>query len=285
MTDPKITELSFANQLGELTKLILKHRTELNKQLETKEFSKAKSTIDNIQLLLDIMTHLRTVEETLKQLEFGKTTVSVQVDENIIVRKKRGRKPKSDVTVIDGETPVVVPKKRGRKPKVVVATEGGVVVPAEPKKRGRKPKPKDETPKVYKKRGRKPMPKPEKVAGKRGRKPKSVVVAPYHAQKDYYRPILESLRIAGGSLTGTACLQKVRETMEMHEGDLEIIESTKSPRWMNVAPWARIKLVKCGLMKSDSPRALWEISEKGNEWLDGKLEMSLDDIDKARILQ
>ena len=71
---------------------------------------------------------------------------------------------------------IVIPKKRGRKPKPKILNEE---IQKIPKKRGRKPKPKSdiqETPKIPKKRGRKPKPKLEmnevKIPKKRGRKPK-----------------------------------------------------------------------------------------------------------------
>jgi hypothetical protein len=77
--------------------------------------------------------------------------------EEVIVKKKRGRKPKS-LNVVIGEVIEVVEvpkKKRGRKPKPKVEN----LEPKIPKKRGRKPKPKTEQdllPKIPKKRGRKP---------------------------------------------------------------------------------------------------------------------------------
>jgi len=34
-------------------------------------------------------------------------------------------------------------------------------------------------------------------------------------------------------------------------------------RWRNTAQWARNSMVKEGLLKSNSPRGIWEISEAG----------------------
>jgi hypothetical protein len=39
------------------------------------------------------------------------------------------------------------------------------------------------------------------------------------------------------------------------------------PRWRNAAQWARNSMVRDGLMKSDSPRGVWEISDAGSQWL------------------
>jgi hypothetical protein len=33
--------------------------------------------------------------------------------------------------------------------------------------------------------------------------------------------------------------------------------------WHNAAQWVRLSLVKEGLMKSNSPHGIWELSEKG----------------------
>ena len=35
------------------------------------------------------------------------------------------------------------------------------------------------------------------------------------------------------------------------------------PRWQRAANWARRHMVLDGLLKSDSPRGVWEISEAG----------------------
>jgi len=40
-------------------------------------------------------------------------------------------------------------------------------------------------------------------------------------------------------------------------------------RWRNAAQWARNNMVKEGLLKGDSPRGLWEISERGLAMLKG----------------
>ena len=38
-------------------------------------------------------------------------------------------------------------------------------------------------------------------------------------------------------------------------------------RWRNTAHWARYELVQDGLLKDDSKRGIWEISEKGRQFL------------------
>jgi restriction system protein len=40
-----------------------------------------------------------------------------------------------------------------------------------------------------------------------------------------------------------------------------------SPRWRNTAQWERDTMVKEGLLKSNSPRGVWEITEAGRQAL------------------
>lgn len=40
------------------------------------------------------------------------------------------------------------------------------------------------------------------------------------------------------------------------------------PRWRNAAQWARQAMVEEGLLKADSPRGFWEISESGRKRLE-----------------
>jgi len=50
--------------------------------------------------------------------------------------------------------------------------------------------------------------------------------------------------------------------------DLEPLASDpKTPRWRNAACWARSAMVNEGLLKSDSPRGVWEISAEGRKRL------------------
>lgn len=89
--------------------------------------------------------------------------------------------------------------------------------------------------------------------------------------EELYRiPILESLKELGGKAKIQDVLEKVHSKMKnyLKPIDYESINSDpKSPRWRNTAQWARFKLVQQGLMKNDSPKGIWEISEKGLEYL------------------
>ena len=42
-----------------------------------------------------------------------------------------------------------------------------------------------------------------------------------------------------------------------------LASSPDNLRWRNAAQWARNSMVREGLLKADSPRGVWEISDKG----------------------
>jgi hypothetical protein len=160
------------------------------------------------------------------------------------------------------DVPATTPKKRGRKPKVVVAGEPVAKTAAKPKKLA--------------KRGRK--------KGHKGRGRPVTAVEPHLNQKDYYRPILEILRDNSGSISSSEIMNKISEKLadKMQPGDHEKISKLQVERWAYLVPWARIKLVKAGLMKPTSTRKVWEISDHGSDWLEGKLDLSIGQIDKLR---
>ena len=50
------------------------------------------------------------------------------------------------------------------------------------------------------------------------------------------------------------------------------VETPGLPRWRNTAQWARNAMVKEGLLASDSPRGVWEITAEGKQWLEAQSE-------------
>lgn len=88
--------------------------------------------------------------------------------------------------------------------------------------------------------------------------------------EEYYRPILRVLDRRGGSGPVGDVLDEVHQEMRgiLRDVDFEPLPSDGSmPRWRNTAQWARISMVKAGLLKSGSPRGVWEITRKGREYL------------------
>ena len=86
----------------------------------------------------------------------------------------------------------------------------------------------------------------------------------------FRRPILEALVELGGSAPIGEVLVRVEQKMKgvLNRYDYEPLPSdSRSLRWRNTAQWCRNTLVREGLMKSDSPYGIWEISDEGRKWL------------------
>jgi restriction system protein len=84
----------------------------------------------------------------------------------------------------------------------------------------------------------------------------------------FRRPILEALVELGGGAPVGEVLDLVGEKMwgRLSHYDLEPLPSdSRSVRWRNTAQWCRDALVREGLMRSDSPRGIWEISDAGRK--------------------
>lgn len=89
-------------------------------------------------------------------------------------------------------------------------------------------------------------------------------------QEAYRVPILQALVDLGGRSELHRVLECVQEMMKgrLNEHDLAVLPSDGvTPRWRNTAQWARNSLREEGLIRDDTPRAIWEISDKGREWL------------------
>jgi hypothetical protein len=89
---------------------------------------------------------------------------------------------------------------------------------------------------------------------------------PEHA---FRRPILEALVELGGRAPVDEVLDLVGRKMEhiLNNHDYSKLH-TGEIRWRNTAKWCRYKMIKEGLLKADSPRGIWEISEKGRQALE-----------------
>jgi hypothetical protein len=89
-------------------------------------------------------------------------------------------------------------------------------------------------------------------------------------EEAYYRPILQALDSLGGSAPVGQVLEKVRQLMAkvLRKVDSEPLASDpESPRWRNAAQWARNSMTREGLLKNDSPRGIWELSDAGRRAL------------------
>ena len=89
-------------------------------------------------------------------------------------------------------------------------------------------------------------------------------------EETYYVPILQVLSDMGGSGKVAEVLDRVGKRMKdiLKKPDYEpLASSPDNLRWRNAAQWARNSMVNEGLLKKDSPRGVWEISEKGKQFL------------------
>ena len=105
-----------------------------------------------------------------------------------------------------------------------------------------------------------PLPAPNLEAPKTKRLKKGEKVP----QEAYSAPILEALYEMGGRGPIKDVLKEA-ETKVRHllgEVDYQQLKGGE-PRWRNTAMWERYQLVLKGLLKDDSPRGVWELTEKG----------------------
>lgn len=83
-------------------------------------------------------------------------------------------------------------------------------------------------------------------------------------------PVLRALLDMGGSGPKAQVLARVHELIKdsLNAVDYEPIPSDPDrPRWRVRAEWVRFHLAEEGLIKLDSPRGIWEISDAGQEYM------------------
>jgi restriction system protein len=84
----------------------------------------------------------------------------------------------------------------------------------------------------------------------------------------YRVPILQVLEDMGGSGNGNVVVEKIHEKVKHILGPVDLEEiSSGQVRWENAANWERYRMVQKGLLSKNSPRGIWEITEKGREYL------------------
>ena len=91
------------------------------------------------------------------------------------------------------------------------------------------------------------------------------------SEAEYQVPVLQAIVELGGSANLNDVLELVYDMMrnQLNDYDKSALPSDgMTPRWRNTAQWARNTLRQQGLLKDDSPRGIWEISDAGRKWLD-----------------
>ena len=84
----------------------------------------------------------------------------------------------------------------------------------------------------------------------------------------YFKPILQVLSQMGGAGQMDEVLDRLPKVMKgtLTEVDFEPLAATSDvPRWWNTAQWAHNSMAQAGLLKTDSPRGVWELSEAGHK--------------------
>ena len=87
-------------------------------------------------------------------------------------------------------------------------------------------------------------------------------------QTAFLLPVLEISQECRGKAEAKRVIQELEGKMksQLKPVDHERLKSGQI-RWKNTAQWARNELVTEGYLSKDSPRGVWEITEKGREYL------------------
>lgn len=86
----------------------------------------------------------------------------------------------------------------------------------------------------------------------------------------FFRPILQVLVQMGGRGPMAKVIHQVEQIMKPLLSDVDFEPLSRSGgeiRWRNSLRWARNKMVREGLLRDDSPRGIWEVTDKGREFL------------------
>jgi len=88
-------------------------------------------------------------------------------------------------------------------------------------------------------------------------------------QKAFRLPLLKSLVEMGGRGRTRLVLDRVGEMMasKLNDFDRAFLANGREIRWRNAVCWERNECVKEGLLKRGSPKGIWEISERGRQYM------------------
>jgi Mrr N-terminal domain len=87
-------------------------------------------------------------------------------------------------------------------------------------------------------------------------------------EREYELPILRALDEAGGTAPSRVVTETVGKALADRLTDIDKEQLRSGDiRWQNRVQFTRLRLVEEGLLKKDSPRGTWEISDKGRQRL------------------
>lgn len=114
-----------------------------------------------------------------------------------------------------------------------------------------------------------PAKTPRAQTGRSGRR-KRAKTGTLLEQEAYFKPILAALNANDGRAPTREVLDEVGEALKdrLTQADRGRI-SSGGIRWENRAQFARLKMVDRGLLRADSPRGVWEITDAGRAYLNG----------------
>ncbi|MFA5064658.1 MAG: winged helix-turn-helix domain-containing protein [Dehalococcoidia bacterium] len=87
-------------------------------------------------------------------------------------------------------------------------------------------------------------------------------------QKEFWRPILETLTSKGGTANAQTVVEGVESRMRasFKAGDYKT-NADGTAKWVKAVHFQRLSMVHQGLIDRNSPRGVWQITEKGRQWL------------------
>jgi hypothetical protein len=87
-------------------------------------------------------------------------------------------------------------------------------------------------------------------------------------EREFILPILQSLIDKGGEAPASEVVEDVKERMKhiLKPTDFQTTETTDQPRWKVSLYLARSEMIRKGLLRSDSPRGVWAISDAGRQY-------------------
>jgi hypothetical protein len=82
----------------------------------------------------------------------------------------------------------------------------------------------------------------------------------------YELPILQELAVRGGSAPGREITEAVGDRIadQLTERDHETLDSGRV-RWVTRIQFTRLRMKERGLLKDDSPRGVWELTDMGRQ--------------------
>jgi len=92
-------------------------------------------------------------------------------------------------------------------------------------------------------------------------------------EQEFRVPLLKVLMDKGGSASMREVLAELEKRMNGILKDVDYNPLPSDPdtiRWRNTAQWSRQAMVNEGLLKNNSPRGIWEISDKGRKYLENE---------------